>query len=188
MHRPAERAYLDTTAFIAALGTLTDADRIRLRYRAASLAPGTGMQGDDLFQEAVRRALEREDGRRCPCDVPVPAFLSNVMRSIASAEREKYARQVSLDPNDNDCPAGDPHPSHVLDSANARIDLQRIVARLEELFADDPQAQAVLIGTMENWTPVEIRDLEPMDDLQYAAARRRFRRAILNEFGKDGKK
>ena len=182
-----QRAHLDTAEFVAALRALVPAEMLRLRKKAAYHAPGTGMEGDDLLQEAIRRALE-EDGRNCPRDVPMPVFLDNAMRSIASGEREKYARESPADTDDEEDGLidrePDPSPSPA-EAALARIELERVVSRLQDVFADDPQAQAVLIGDMEGWTAEEIRDMENMDAKQYAAARKRVRRAVEREFGKD---
>ena len=62
-----------------------------------------------------------------------------------------------------------------------------MVDRIQEIFADDPQAQAIVIGDMEGWSPEEIKEMEPMDDKQYASARRRVRRALEREFGERGR-
>ncbi len=184
-----QRAYLDTAAFIAALRALEPADLLRLRKKSTHRAPGTGMEGDDLLNEAVRRTLE-EDGRNCPVNVRVAVYLDNAMRSIANGEREKYAREMPAgDGHDEDGPIGNlaydgPSPA---DAALDRIELQRVVDRVQDIFADDPQAQAVVIGDMEEWSADEIKEMEPMDDKQYAAARRRVRRAIEREFGGKGR-
>ena len=178
-------AHLDNAGFIAALSALALTDLLRLRKKSAYRAMGTGMEGDDLLHEAVQRTLE-DDGRNCPADVPVAVYLDNAMRSIAEAEREKYARQTPAgDGHDEDSLVGklaDGNPSPA-DAALDRIELQRVVDRIQEIFADDPQAQAVVIGDMEGWSPEEIRQMEPMDDKQYAAARKRVRRALEREFG-----
>ena len=178
-------AHLDNAAFIAALNALAPTDLLRLRKKSGFRAMGTGMEGDDLLNEAVQRTLE-DNGRNCPADVPVAVYLDNAMRSIADGEREKYARRRPVgDGHDENSPVGklaDGNPSPA-DAALDRIELQRVVDRIQEIFADDPQAQAVVIGDMEGWSPEEIREMEPMDDKQYAAARKRVRRALEREFG-----
>ncbi len=179
------RKYLDAAAFRGALDVLTSAELLRLRKKSAFHALGTGMGGDDLLQEAIRRTLE-PDGRRCPADVPVAVYLGNAMRSIADGERAKYSREAPADGEDCDeREAGvgaDPSPSTEA-TVMARDELERTVERLETMFADDPQALAVVIGDMEGWSPAEIKEAESMDDTQYATARRRVRRAIEREFG-----
>jgi hypothetical protein len=178
-------AHLDNAAFIAALNALAPADLLRLRKKSAYRAMGTGMEGDDLLNEAIQRTLE-EEGRKCPADVPVAVYLDNAMRSIADGEREKYARRMPVgDGHDEYSPVGklaDGNPSPA-DAALDRIEFQRVVGRIQDIFADDPQAQAIVIGDMEGWSPGEIKEMEPMDDKQYAAARKRVRRTLEREFG-----
>lgn len=180
---------LDNSAFVAALGALDPADLIRLRKKSAYRAVGTGMEGDDLLNEAIQRTLE-EDGRNCPADVPVEVYLDNAMRSIADGEREKYARRMPVGDGHDEKSAvgkladGNPSPAH---AALDRIEFERVVDRIQEIFADDPQAQAIVIGDMEGWSPEEIKEMEPMDDKQYASARRRVRRAFEREFGERGR-
>ncbi len=180
-----DSAYLDNTAFIAALQDLEPAALLRLRNKSAYRAAGTGMAGDDLLHEAIRRTLE-EDGRNCPADVTVPVWLDNAMRSIASSDREKFARERPAgDGHDEASPVGrhaadNPSPA---DTALDRITLERVIERIQDIFADDPQALAVVIGDMEGWSASEIREMEPMDEKEYAAARKRVRRAIERDFG-----
>ena len=63
----------------SALGGLGRAEMLRLTKVAARLTDGTSQTGDDLFQEAVLKALDGE--RQCPRDVDVSLFLANAMRS-----------------------------------------------------------------------------------------------------------
>ncbi|MEQ8353983.1 MAG: hypothetical protein RH942_00485 [Kiloniellaceae bacterium] len=175
-------------AFIAAINSLSDAGFVRLRKKAMHRAMGTGLEADDLLNEAIRRTLD-EGGRSCPSDVPIDVYLDNAMRSIANGERAKYLRSLpSGDGHDEGSVIGSvsdcrPSPAEV---ALAKIDLEEIVRRIESIFAEDPQAQAIVIGNMEGWTPAEIKEVEPMDDIQFATARRRVRRTLEREFG--GKK
>ena len=178
-------ATLDNAAFIASLDALAPTELLRLRKKSAYRAAGTGMEGDDLLNEAIQRTLE-EDGRNCPVDVSVAVYLDNAMRSIANGEREKYVRWTPLgDGHDENSPVGklaDSNPSPA-DAALGRIEFERVVNRIQDIFADDPQAQAIVIGDMEGWSPEEIKEMEPMDNKQYASARRRVRRALEREFG-----
>lgn len=144
------------------------------------------MEGDDLFHEAILRTLE-EDGRKCPSDVPVAVYLDNAMRSIADGERAKYVRErPSGLGQPQDGPIGealDPAPSPS-DAVLARIDLAEVLESIQQIFENDSQAQAVVIGDMEGWSAEEVKDLGGMDDKQYAAARKRVRRGLTGRFGK----
>jgi DNA-directed RNA polymerase specialized sigma24 family protein len=157
-----------------------------LRKKAKYRALGSGMESEDLFQEAILRTLE-EDGRKCPLDVPVPIYLDNAMRSIADGERAKYVRERPAgigQPQDGPIAAAlDPAPLPS-DAALARIDLAGVLDSVQQIFEKDSQAQAVIIGDMEGWSADEVKDLEGMDDNQYAAARKRVRRGLARKFGK----
>ena len=52
------------------------------------------------------------------------------------------------------------------------------------MFDKDPQAEAVAIGIMAGWSQEDIREVEPMSDKEYAAARKRTLRALRREFSK----
>ena len=171
-----------------AIETMSKLDRIRLLKKARVLATGTGMEPDDLFQEAVTRSLEENGGRTCPCDVKPMVFLGNVMRSIASHSRKKWEREMPMGATEDDendplvaIPDPGPSPDEVV---IGRLDYRKTIARIEAMFDDDPQAQAILIGMMEDWSPHEICAMEPMSEKTYAAARKRLRRKILREFPK----
>lgn len=181
-------ATLDNAAFIAALDALAPTELLRLRKKSAYRAAGTGMEGDDLLNEAICRTLE-EDGRNCPANVPIAVYLDNAMRSIADGEREKYIRQVPVEDWDEKYSEVNKSMNKNLSSDDAVLDsieLEQIVDRIQDIFADDPQAQAIVIGDIEGWSPEEIKEMEPMDDKQYASARRRVRRTLEREFSGKG--
>ena len=171
-----------------AIETMSKLDRIHLLKKARVLATGTGMEPDDLFQEAVARSLEENGGRTCPCDVSPRVFLGNVMRSISSHSRERWEREMPLGANEDDeddpfvaIPDPGPSPEEVV---IGRLDYKKTITRIETMFDEDPQAQAILIGIMEDWSPHEICALEPMSEKSYAAARKRLRRKLLRAFPK----
>jgi DNA-directed RNA polymerase specialized sigma24 family protein len=175
-----KKAHLDRAEFVAALRALERADLLRLDKKAKHRALGSGMEGDDLLHEAIVRTLE-EDGRNCPSHVALPVYLDNAMRSIADGERAKYRRELPDgvgQPQDGAlATALDPAPLPA-DLALARIDLLKVLDSLQQTFENDPQALAVIIGNLEEWSATEIKDMEGMNEKQYAAARKRVRRAI----------
>jgi DNA-directed RNA polymerase specialized sigma24 family protein len=189
-----ERSFLKPDEFVAAMRALSEIELTRLQEKAKYRALGSGMEGDDLFQEAIRRTLE-EDEWRCPSDVPVPIYLDNAMRSIADGERRKYVRERPAGAGQSDedksesnltSALSDPAPSPS-DTALARIELREVLEALEQMFADDPEAQAVIMGDGEGWSADEIKDLSNMDDKHYAAARKRVRRGLTKKFGIRGR-
>lgn len=150
------------------------------------MAHNTGFEPEDLFQEAVRRALEEGGGRKCPRDVLPAVFVGNAMRSIASAERKKWKRTQptgkvndgELDPIDN-TPDSSPSPEEIV---IANLECEQLIARIEAIFEGDPKAMAVFIGGTDGWSPAEIREMEPMSEKEYLAARKRVRRAFSSHF------
>lgn len=183
-----QRKFLTAAELRSALEALSEIDLIRLRRKATALAPGTGMESDDLLQEAVLRSLEENGGRNCPRSVNVATFLGNVMRSIASHAREKWAREIPIGANkdDKDDPIAaipDPAPSPE-EIVRGRQDGDKTVVRIETMFDKDPQAEAIVIGTMAGWSPEEIHEMESMNDREYAAARKRAYRKIRRELQK----
>ena len=177
---------LTATELRLSIEGLSQTELLRLHKKATALSPGTGMEPDDLLQEAVVRSLEENGGRNCPCDVKPATFLGNVMRSIASHARRNWAREAPSSSNNEDDPiiaVPNPTPSPE-EAVIGRLDCGKIISRVETMFDDDSQAQAVVIGLMEGWAPHEIREVESMSDKQYDAARKRVRRALLREFQK----
>ncbi len=192
LNNRSERSALTRDEFIAALRALSPAGLVRLKEKAKFRALGSGMEGDDLFQEAILRTLE-EDGRKCPSDVPVHVYLDNAMRSIADGERKKYVRErpagsgQSVEGPDEELLVDPPDPApSPADTALARIELDEVLDALEQMFAGDPEAEAVIMGDLEGWSANEVKDLGKMDDKQYAAARKRVRRGLARKFGNRG--
>src|ERR1700751_2902226 len=74
------------------IGRLRGPDLVRLAALARVWAPGLRQHDAyDLLNEALNRVLS---GRRpWPIDVPLPAFVSQVMRSIASQWRQEDRRE-----------------------------------------------------------------------------------------------
>lgn len=182
-----ERKYLDSAE---AINKLSDQVMARLLSKAAGLAFGTGWEGTDLFHEAIKRVLDDTNARHCPHDVPFPVFLKNVMRSIASSERKKRAREVPLEIGSDDDLAdlGAVAVKDIRSSENAeiiRIYYDEVYSRLQNRFANDQQVWKVFKADLEGCPAHEIRQALNMDETTYASVRRRMRRAIGQEFVKD---
>ena len=179
-----KRTILSSEEFRVAVDSLSQYELLRLYKKAVVYALGTGMSAEDLLHEAILRTLD-EDGRNCPADVPIYVYLSNAMKSIASGERKKYTREVADGDGTDEMTILGMAPAEVAtpeQQTATKIDLENVVGRLQEVFENDPQGEAILIGEIEGWGPTEIKELEPMDDNEYAAARKRVRRRIAQEF------
>lgn len=173
-----QREQLSREALRQAISSLSPADMLRLHKKAKFFSPGTGMEPADLLQEAIARTLQESDGRNCPADVSVPVFLGNAMRSIADGERDKARRIVSLDQDSAASTITATDGRTPEDAVAAVQQLDQIWAQLEHRFADDPQAIAVMLGLAEECTADEIKEIEPMSQHEYEAARKRVRREL----------
>ena len=183
-----QREVLTTAELRSVLEALNPTDLNRLQKEATFLAPGTGMEPKDLLQEAVMRSLEENGGRTCPRDVRPVTFLYNVMKSIASHAREKWKREIPSSSSKDEegdpiIKAPDPAPSPE-EAVIRQLDGEKALARLVAIFDEDLEAQAIVIGIVEDWSPREIREMESMSEKEYAAARKRVLRKLQREFPK----
>ena len=172
----------------AAIRSLTHADLARLKMVARKYSFGRPIEPEDLVQEAYLRAL---DSRACPAHIDVVKFLAEAMRSIAHSEAEKTQHKLALVPIDRE---GGPNKQalSVPDEANdaeaqmlAAEQAERCVAThtaIIALFEDDPNAQLVLEGMMEDMTAEEIRELTGLDKTGYDSKRKLIRRRIDTKF------
>jgi len=140
------------------------------------------MEWRELFDEAVVRALST---RCCPRDVDPARFLISVMRSIASHdwERSKKSKEVAVGGDqelDQHLPAGG---QGFDDEGLSAEDYEARLAAVDALFADDEEAQMVIMGLKEEASPADIRAAFGWNTTQYATIRKRMRRALTNRFG-----
>jgi DNA-directed RNA polymerase specialized sigma24 family protein len=159
---------------------LSAEDKLKLSAIEAGFRGGTGFGWNELVYEAVCRALTGD--RNCPRDVPFMAFLVETMRSIAHHERAKRRRSVPLTlvPRQGGAADGPPDcaseqltpEEHLLERESADV-----VQAIHGLFADDPEAQLVLMGWAEALRGKALREATGLDQaaLGYAAKRIRSR-------------
>jgi DNA-directed RNA polymerase specialized sigma24 family protein len=165
-----------------AITALTTADLIRLKKVGTLYAVGVGVEGMEVLNEAVRRALDGT--RKCPRDVSMTVFLVNVMRSMASSGRTKAKEEPIMESMSSTLDAGPALLEPASEKRNveelrlAREEAQGRLQALEELFLDDEDAQLVLMGDLDDMSADEIRALGGWDEQSYATIRRRIRRKI----------
>lgn len=163
----------------AAIEGFTDLDWHRLKRVAAYWARHHGVDADDLLQECLVRVLD--GSRPWPLDVLMHNFLSGVMRSIGSGwnKARKRRPEVHLIADDGqfvaDPPDGRPNTE---EEAEATQEKQRIKQTILALFEDDPDAQMIVEGDMEDIEGEELRDLAGLDLKAFASKRRLIRRRI----------
>lgn len=176
-------AYANYADLLGAFASLSDSDLLALRKSAIRLLDGTQFsEPADLLHEALTRCL---DGRRqWPIEVSFPLFLSNAMKSIASADRahRKAWRSISAKDNANDWSddwlGGASHPS----VEDAALEMERLTAvkagseAIRAAFANDPDASLVIEGWMEDQTANEVIAGHGISTRDYDSARKRIQR------------
>lgn len=172
----------------AAIRAFTPADWARLKRVAAKYAFARPISPEDLIQEAFMRAL---DTRVCPSDIDVVKFLAEIIRSVADGEAEKVEHKSRLVPIANTGGADDLAYDIADEAANAEARLieaehaERCVAAhagLVALFDDDPTAQLILEGMMDDMAGEELRELTGLDKVAYDSKRKAIRRKIAKHY------
>ncbi|WP_153147640.1 hypothetical protein [Dechloromonas sp. H13] len=174
-----------------AIAALSEAELLKLERVANWLSSGRSLSADDLLQEAICRALEGV--RNCPIDVPILAFLVNVMKSLVSARHKasmvdpiELAAPVSTLSDD-----GDERDAlaDVEDRASSPEQLlveedsaSKMKAAFHRLFEDDAVAELVLLDIFAGLTAEETRADLNLDETTYATIRRRIRRRINQRY------
>ncbi len=178
-------AHLSTKEIDAILRALPEVGWIKLRKISYSTARLYPIDAEDLLHEALCRAL---DGRRCcPRHVDIFKFLGDSMQSIASDTLKSMKRRPELrlvsnsDENDDAFDPPDNRPIIEEELANEQ-EASRIKDAILYLFEDDPIAQIMAEGTMEDMEGEELRVLTQLDKTAFASKRRLIRRRIEKAF------
>jgi DNA-directed RNA polymerase specialized sigma24 family protein len=158
---------------------------LRLRKIAAAFCRGTLLDPRDLLQEAFARALSGT--RHCPTDVDLVRFLAETMHSIASDETKKYVRHRELQTvplfAEDGLAHDPPDPEANAEEALAgEQEARRIRQAMIDLFAEDPVAQVMVEGMMEDMEGEELRELTGLTKIAFASKRRLIRRRIDKAF------
>lgn len=179
-------ATLDIDEVRDAVAALTTADLLRLQRIGAFYGVSIGVEGMDLVNEAISRALA--GARACPRDVSFIVFLKNAMRSMASSERAKVKEEPMLESMTvglADRQGVIDHPSsgrNAEETALAREDAEGRLKALEKLFADDEDAQLVLMADLDEMSAADIRAMSGWSEQGYASVRRRMRRKLSTAY------
>lgn len=202
--KPHSERHASVDELFRALMMLTSAERLRLFARARLLVWGTEYTDpQELLNEAVKRALiaasgakqDGERGRPWPIDrVPLPAFLSGCMDSIADSSRESLGQTqtdrleaIAGEARDVDTMiyrAGGWNTDVVeqaIEVEDAADRQQRALADaqfIEAHFKDDQEVLAVIEGEKADMSVAEVLALFDLDQKTYDTARRRLRRQV----------
>lgn len=160
------------------IGALTRADCVRLERLGRIYSWGTSWTAADLLQEAIVAALQVRQWRS---DLDVTTFLVGAMRSIAYSKR-KSARLSPLDrgiskfedalPAILEAPSGE-NPQDALEEEQVA---EALIARLTEMFSDDPEVQRLITARVAGDSPAEIKAALGMNQSQYETVCRRLLR------------
>ena len=161
------------------LEKLSQADWFRLEKTADYLVWGLAITSDDLLNEIFCRTLE--GARKCPHNVPIVVFLIGAMRSAVSSYLDKRKHDPleqaihsdSIDQEDSMLFEGN---QFSLDTPDEIILAQQTLDRINELFKGDDNAQMVLMGQMDGYSPEEIQSLTGLNPTEYASTLRSIRR------------
>lgn len=176
-----EDKHLSSSDVRDALQALSDADKLRLGRIARRYALGCPMDADDLLSEATVAALT--GNRQCPKTVPLIAFLTGAIKSIAYNEKRKLKNECRAGPCDDD-PDNDPVlllPGDGLSPEEEAI-AKSEVTDIFVLFKDDDDVTMLLMGIYDNYDPEDIRDINHWDRITYNTIRKRLRRGLDKHF------
>ena len=202
--KPPSERHASVEELSRALMMLTASERLRLFARARLLVWGTEYTDpQELLNEAVKRALiaasgskqDGERGRPWPIDrVPLPAFLSGCMDSIADSSRVSLGQTqterleaLAGEARDVDTMiyrAGGWNTDVVeqaieVEDATDRRQRARVDAQvIEAYFKDDQEVLAVIEGEKADMPVAEVLALFDLDQKTYDTARRRLRRQV----------
>lgn len=173
--------HLSITELRSELTRLTNADLLRIGAIGVKYARRCPMDADDLLNEAI--AVSLSGIRKCPRNIPLPVFLDQTMRSIASNERRKSNQANRQEPLDND-PANDPLLSFpdagptILETLEGKSELEAITT----LFDHDDDVKMLLMGLADGYERNDICEITGWDRTTYDTVRKRLRRGVDRKF------
>lgn len=154
------------------LSRLREPDLLRLAALARNWVSGLARRdAADLLNEALGRVLSGD--RPWPADVPLPAFLSQVMRSIASQWRHEDLREPLADDS-----------AEARESRGQAIDHEfaDLAERMRESLADDAPALGILDHILTQTSRKQACDQLNLDATGYDTTRRRMIRTLQRQF------
>jgi DNA-directed RNA polymerase specialized sigma24 family protein len=185
--------------FEVAVLAMSAAERNRLSAVARSLHGSTGMEADDLIQEAYTRALEGD--RAWSRDIDVVKFLIGAMESIADSSRKSMkVRQFSVVTAGEFSPADtegiatrtgvlfatrNATPSaeeEAVRSEETLADAARLVAwrnKLLAAFDDDEQGQLLVMGMMDGLRGALLREATDLTEEEFPTKYKKVQRRIV---------
>lgn len=154
------------------LSRLRQADLLRLAALAQIWVSGCPRRdAAELLHEALARALSGD--RPWPAEVALPAFLSQVMRSIASQWRHEDQREQLADDTDA---VADERGSATVNEFND------LIKRMHNVLQDDAKALGIFEHLLAQTSRKDARNHLGIDETGYDTARRRMIRTLQRQF------
>ncbi|MBX4935189.1 hypothetical protein [Rhizobium bangladeshense] len=154
------------------LGRQRQADLLRLAALAETWVRGNPRrQASDLLNEALARVLAGD--RPWPASLSLHAFLSQVMRSIASQWRHEDMREPLV---------ADQLSQHCDAAMEDGFDLADLAHRMRAALSGDPVATGIFDHIMTQTSRKQACDALGLDATGYDTARRRMTRALRRRF------
>ena len=156
-------------AALAAIDTGSNSKLLRVaRWRAFT----AGVDAEDLFQEAILRALS---SRSCPAGLKVEHFLMAVMRSIASAIIARRQRDEALRRDEFDLPVSPLAPDEAYEIAE-RSDAWR--QAFDDVVAGSPEIERVVDGIDQGLCGKVLAEFANTDRARLASVRKTIKRRV----------
>lgn len=158
-------------AALAAIDTSPNSKLMRVaRYRAFT----TGIDADDILQEAILRTLT---SRSCPAGLKMEYFLMAVMRSIASGIIAKGKRDEAFYRDEYDLPVSTLAPDETCEIAE-RADAWR--QALDHVIGGSPEIERVVDGVDQGLCGKALAEFANTDQARLASVRRTIKRRVNN--------
>jgi DNA-directed RNA polymerase specialized sigma24 family protein len=129
-------------------------------------------EASDLLNEALVRVLSGD--RPWPADISLPAFLSQVMRSIANQWRHEDIREPLASDQIDDLGEGV--------AAGNEIDFADLTKRMRDALADDRPALGIFDHILTQTSRKQASEQLDLDATGYDTARRRMTRTLKRQF------
>lgn len=185
-HKEAHMTPTEKFAFLHAVDQLDDRQKSTLYNFSAKQLEGTRYTcGCDLLSEAVSRVLEGT--RELRTDIPLGAFLYEVMRSILSIDTRRPQRKplsfedwmdTRDDAGDNECNEYTASPEEMLMRRQEEEVRRETLDTAKNRLAHNKDAMAVFGGFAQEMTPAEIRKAFNLTEKAYKAARAQITKEI----------
>lgn len=169
---------------VLSLELVTELELLRLKTLARWYARGLPPDAtwEDLLQEALTRILL--GARQAPERVSPVAFVAGVMRSLRSDHIRRVGKRKSPRRPPDSSFGGEQPLSNLTDwtpGPECALIAEQELSAIRRLFKDDRLASAIIDGLAEGLTAEEIRSAAGLTETDYASARKRIRRRLLQE-------